>query len=187
MIFRSEVTKMKLFVRKLLRKIKGSAYSPEELRAHGIHVGDNCYIGIKHIDLAHGFLISIGNNVTVSNARILAHDASTKRYLGYSKVGRVTIGDNTFIGAGAIILPGVHIGKNVIVGAGAVVTKDIPDHCVVAGNPAGFICSTEEYIEKNRKCMKKNNVWNTHYAKKSKNEKEEMAAVLSDTKIGFDI
>ena len=88
---------MKLFVMKLLRKIKGAAYSPEELRAYGVHVGDDCYIGIKHIDLAHGFLISIGNNVTVSNARILAHDASTKRYLGYSKVGRVTIDDNTFI------------------------------------------------------------------------------------------
>lgn len=178
---------MKLFVKKLLRKIKGSAYTPEELRTYGVRVGDNCYIGIKHIDIAHGFLISIGNNVTVSSARILAHDASTKRYLGYSKVGQVTIDDDTFIGAGAIILPGVHIGKNVIVGAGAVVTRDIPDHCVVAGNPAKFICTTEEFIEKNRNKMKKNNVWDTHYTKKSQREKEEMTTVLSDTKIGFDI
>ena len=178
---------MRLFLRKLLRKIKGSAYSPEELRSYGIHVGDNCYIGIKHIDIAHGFLISIGNNVTVSSARILAHDASTKRYLGYSKVGKVTIEDNTFIGAGAIILPGVHIGKNVIIGAGAVVTRDIPDHCVVAGNPAKFVCSTEEYIEKNRDKMKENNIWNTHYSKKSKKEKEEMAAILNDIRTGFDV
>lgn len=178
---------MKQFLRKLLRKIKGSSYSPEELRAHGVHVGDNCYIGIRHIDLDHGFLISIGNNVTISNARILAHDASTKCYLGYSKVGRVTIDDGTFIGADAIILPGVHIGKNVIVGAGAVVTGDISDHCVVAGNPARFICTTEEYIEKHRNNMRKDNVWNTHYSKKSKREKEEMATVLSDIKIGFDI
>ena len=93
-----------LFIRKLLRKIRGGAYSVEELRAHGVHVGEDCYIGTKHIDLAHGFLISIGNHVTVSNARILTHDASTKRFLGYSKVGRVTIGDYSFIGAGAIIL-----------------------------------------------------------------------------------
>lgn len=178
---------MKLFVKKLLRKIKGAAYSPEELRSYGVHIGANCYIGIKHIDLAHGFLISIGNNVTISSARILAHDASTKRYLGYSKVGRVTIEDDTFIGAGAIILPGIHIGKNVIVGAGAVVTKDIPDNCVVAGNPAGVICSTEEYIEKNRNKMKENNIWHTHYSKKSEREKEEMTAILSNTKIGFDI
>ena len=163
---------MRLLLRKLLRKIKGSAYSPEELRSYGIHVGDNCYIGIKHIDIAHGFLISIGNNVTVSSARILAHDASTKRYLGYSKVGKVTIEDNTFIGAGAIILPGVHIGKNVIIGAGAVVTRDIPDHCVVAGNPAKFVCSTEEYIEKNRDKMKENNIWNTHYSKKAKKKRK---------------
>lgn len=178
---------MRLFVRKLLRKIKGAAYSPEELRAYGVHIGDNCYLGIKHIDLAHGFLIHIGNNVTISSARILAHDASTKRYLGYSKVGRVTIEDDTFIGAEAVILPGIHIGKNVIVGAGAVVTKDIPDYSVVAGNPARFICSTEDYIEKSRGKMKNNNIWHTHYAEKSEKEKEEMTAILTDTKIGFDV
>ena len=178
---------MKLFVRKLIRKIRGSAYSAEELRSYGVHVGDNCYIGTKHIDIAHGFLIWIGNNVTLSSARILAHDASTKRYLGYSKVGRVTIEDNTFIGAGAVILPGVHIGKNVIVGAGAVVTKDIPDHCVAAGNPARVLCGTEAYIERNRKIMREDNTWHTPCAEKSDEEKKEMIQVLSKIKTGFDV
>lgn len=178
---------LKLFIKKILRKIKGAAYSADELRSYGVQVGENCYIGIKHIDLGHGFLISIGNNVTISSARILTHDASTKRYLGYSKVGRVRIDDNTFVGAGAIILPGVHIGKNVIVGAGSVVTKDIPDGFVVAGNPARYICCTDEYLEKNRLKMKSSNTWHTYYTNKSAEEKEDMIRKLKETKIGFDI
>lgn len=178
---------MKLFIKKILRKIQGGAYSAEELRSYGVHVGENCFIGIKHIDIAHGFLISIGNNVTISSARILAHDASTKRYLGYSKVGRVQIDDNAFIGAGAIILPGVHVGENAIIGAGSVVTKDIPANCVVAGNPAHFICHTDEYIEKQRRQMKDNNTWNTYYTEKSEKEKVEMIQVLKDIRTGFDL
>lgn len=176
-----------LFIRKLLRKIRGGAYSVEELRAHGAHVGEDCYIGTKHIDLAHGFLISIGDHVTVSNARILTHDASTKRFLGYSKVGRVTVGDYSFIGAGAIILPGVNIGKNVIVGAGSVVTKNIPDNCVVAGNPARFVCSTEEYIAKCKAQKTEKNTWNTYYTDKSDAEKDEMNHTLQEIRIGFDV
>lgn len=176
-----------LMMKKILRKIRGGAYSADELRSHGVHIGNNCYIGTKHIDLAHGFLIFIGDNVTISNARILAHDASTKRALGYSKVGIVCIGDNSFIGAGAIILPGVCIGKNVIVGAGTVVTRDIPDNSVVAGNPARFICHTDEYMEKNRAKMSKSNIWRTDCAEKKDEEKEEMVRVLKNIKTGFDV
>lgn len=51
----------------------------------------------------------------------------------------IKIGNNCWLGAGAIVLPGVTIGHNVVVGAGAVVTKDVPDNVVVAGNPARII------------------------------------------------
>lgn len=51
---------------------------------------------------------------------------------------------NAWIGAGAIVLPGITIGRNAIVGAGSVVTKDVPDNAIVAGNPAKFI----RYIKK---------------------------------------
>ena len=53
----------------------------------------------------------------------------------------ITIGDNVWLGGGAIILPGVTIGENSVVGAGTVVTKDIPANCVAVGNPARVIKS----------------------------------------------
>lgn len=78
----------------------------------------------------------------------MAHDASTKKSLGYTKIGKISIGDNVFIGANSTILPGITIGNNSIVGANSVVTKDIPENVVVAGNPAHVICSLEEYLKK---------------------------------------
>ena len=49
------------------------------------------------------------------------------------------IGDNTIIGIRSIILPGIRIGNHCYIGAGSVVTKDVPDHCIAAGNPAKII------------------------------------------------
>lgn len=59
------------------------------------------------------------------------------------------IGDYVYIGTGAFVMPGVTVGNNVLIAAGSVVTKSIPDNCVVAGNPAEFICTLDEYIERN--------------------------------------
>lgn len=100
--------------------------------------------------MGHAFLLTIGNNVTISDARILLHDASTKMALKYSRVGRVTIGDNVFIGADSIILPSITIGNNVVVGAGTVVTKDVPDNSVIVGNPGRIITSYDEFINRNK-------------------------------------
>ncbi len=61
---------------------------------------------------------------------ILAHDASTKIFLDYTKISNVKIGNNVFIGAGAIILPGSIIEDNVIIGAGSIVSKRIPANSV---------------------------------------------------------
>jgi tetrahydrodipicolinate N-succinyltransferase len=67
-----------------------------------------------------------------------------------SKFGPIIIRDNSFIGVNAIIMPGVIIGPSSVVGAGSVVTKDVPPNTVYAGNPARFICTYEEYLEKCR-------------------------------------
>ena len=178
---------MKAFLLKLKGKLTGKRYPIEYLRLKGAKIGENVHIYAKSIDIPHAFLLSIGNNTTISGATILMHDGSTKKHLGYCRVGRVTIGDNTFIGAEAIILPGVTIGNNVIVGAGAVIAKDVPDGVVVAGNPARVISQTEDYLNKNRAILDSGIVWNTHYSQKSDEERAEMQEVLKTNRIGFDI
>lgn len=59
--------------------------------------------------------------------------------LGYGKGGLPVIGNNVSLGANVIIIGGVHVGNNVTVGAGSVVVKDVPDNCVIVGNPAKVI------------------------------------------------
>ena len=121
----------------------------ELLKNRGMVWGKNFHMFNSEIDWEYCNLITIGDNVTISSSRLLTHDASTKKFIGYTKIGRITIGNNVFIGSGSIILPGVTIGNNVIIGAGSVVRTDIPDDSVVTGNPATIICSTSEYVKRN--------------------------------------
>lgn len=153
---------LKILAKKLYYLFKDKPLTDEELsqlmidriRAGGGVVGNNVDILASRIDMGEPYLLSIGDNVTITGVNILTHDASTKKCLGYSKVGRVSIGSDVFIGNGVIILPDTTIGNRVIVGAGSVVAKDIPDNVVVAGNPIRVICTYDEYMDKNREKMK---------------------------------
>ncbi len=136
-----------------------------ELRRRGASIGenvdilDNCII-----DPDHCFHIKIGNNVTFApNVHVLAHDASTKKFIGYTKVKNTTIGNNVFVGAGSLILPGVKVGDNVIIAAGSVVIKDVPDNTVFGGNPAKQISTTSTYLEKMKESMKSDNTFSDEY------------------------
>lgn len=116
----------------------------------GMKVGKNCY-GLQGctIDYAHSWLIEIGDDVVFApQVYLLAHDTSTKRSLNYTRIGKIKIGNNCFIGARAFIMPGVTIGHNSIVGAGSIVSKSVPPNVVVAGNPARVICTIAEYETK---------------------------------------
>ncbi len=116
-------------------------------------VGENVDILSSSIDMGEPYLLHIGNNVTITGVKILTHDASLKKNIGYSKTGKVHIGNEVFIGWGSIILPNTVIGNRVIIGAGCVVARDIPSNSVVIGNPCKIICSYDEYVQKNRKLM----------------------------------
>lgn len=135
-------------------KVRGEI-STEKYVQRGLQVGKNFSRQSNcSIDYLFPWLISIGDNVTFApGVCVLSHDASTKKLLGYSKVGNVTIKNNVFVGANTTILPNVTIGNNVIIGANSLVCNDIPDNYVVAGNPAKIICTLEEYENKNRKLI----------------------------------
>ena len=111
--------------------------------SNGLKVGENCTVmGECIIDPGHCWLIEIGDRVTLApRVHVLAHDASTKRSLGYTALGRVKIGSDVFVGAGTIILPNVEIGDHVIIGAGSVVSHNIPADSVAVGNPERVIGS----------------------------------------------
>ena len=68
----------------------------------------------------------------------------------FDMFGRVIIEDGAYIGAYSQIMPGVTIGEGALIAAGSLVTKSVPAGVVVAGNPAKYVCTVEEYIERNK-------------------------------------
>lgn len=145
---------IKSVLKEFVYRLRGM-YTVERLVKMGLTAGKNFspQLGFN-LDPSHCWLITIGDDVCFGpGVQILAHDASMHQALGYAKIGRVNIGDRVFIGAGAIVLPGVTIGNDVIIGAGSVVTKDIPEGKVFAGNPAKEICETTTFLEKHRTAL----------------------------------
>lgn len=145
----------------------------------GVKIGNNCKIMNEvMIDYSHYWLITIGDNVSIApRVHILAHDASTKNDLKYTKIGLVDIHDNVFIGAGSTIMPGVTIGKNVVIGAGSIVTKSIPDNSVAVGNPARVIVVIDIYLKKQKSLMNEENCFDESYTTRgnvTEEKKQEM-------------
>lgn len=116
----------------------------------GVHTG-------REVKIAHDVLldpvepcsITLEDCVTISpRVTVFAHTNPTSplyEYMGPRTVRPVRIKKGSWIGTGAIILPGVTVGKYSVVGAGAVVTKDVPDHTVVMGVPAKPVKSLKKH------------------------------------------
>lgn len=107
-----------------------------------VHFGSGIYAGtnltlVDDGQIYVGDRVLFGPNVTVAAVGHPLHALLRRQEMAF--VRDVHIGENVWIGAGAIILPGVTIGKNSVIGAGAVVTRDVPESVVVAGNPARII------------------------------------------------
>ena len=123
-------------------------------RSLGVKVGDDVrLIGIHGGTFgSEPYLIEIGNHVTItSRVQFVTHDGGVwvfrDRNPDMDVFGRISIGNNVFVGFGSIIMPNVRIGNNVVVAAGSIVTKNIPDNSVAVGVPARVIKTLDEYYD----------------------------------------
>ena len=129
----TELGKREKLLKKMFAEIGSGCYIEPPLYTnmggHHVHFGKNIYanFGLTLVDDTH---IYVGDH-TMLGPPI----EPGLREKGYQFNMPVRIGKNCWIGAGAVILPGVTIGDNVVIGAGSVVTKDIPDNVVAVGNP----------------------------------------------------
>jgi acetyltransferase-like isoleucine patch superfamily enzyme len=128
------------------------------LKKHNIlkEIGENVYF-YSRIMPSDPSLLKLGDNVVVAtNVRFLGHDRIDIMLSGmlnnkYSKYyDCIEVGSNVFIGSDCVILPGVKIGDNSIIGAGAVVTKDLPSGFVWGGVPASRIGNFDNLINKRK-------------------------------------
>ncbi len=187
-LLKGKIMSAKGTVKKILKKCFNiGEETVDDYRKRGVRIGSNVNMYSCNIDYGHGFLIEIGDNCTITHSTILTHDASTKMYLGYSKVGRVKIGNNVFIGQGSVILPCVNIGDDVIIGAGSVVKEDIPSRSVAVGNPATVVCTLDEYLTRNKERMETAPRYDTHWRDKTEEERNRMYEDLKDGIVGYDI
>lgn len=109
---------------------------------YNIKLGDKVFMNFNCIildvmEVKMGNRVMLGPNVQIYTATHPLNAEERASGLEYAK--SIIIGDDVWIGGGAIINPGVNIGNGVVVGAGAVVTKDIPDNVFIGGNPARVI------------------------------------------------
>ena len=137
-----EQEKRQMLLKEMFAEIGENCYLEPPFHSNwggrNIHFGNNVYgnFNLTLVDDTHIYVgdnTMFGPNVTVATA---GHPINAKlREKGYQYNAPVSIGKNCWIGAGALIMPGVTIGDNVVIGAGSVVTKDVPSNVVAVGNP----------------------------------------------------
>ena len=157
----SEIQKRDSMIRRVFAEMGENCYLEPPVYANWgnhVHVGNNFYANFS-LTLVDDADIYIGNDVMIAPNVVIATAAHPinpdLREQVYQYNLPVHIGNRVWIGAGAIILPGVTIGDNSVIGAGSVVTKDIPAGVVAVGNPCRVMrtisAQDKEYYYKNRK------------------------------------
>jgi len=161
----------------ILDFIKSHMVSPETYaRKKGVKIGKNCLINTRNWP-SEPYLVTIGNNCQIThNVSFHTHgggNAIRKDHPDFDVFGKVVIEDWAYIGAFSQIMPGVTIGEGALVAAGSIVTKSVAPHTVVGGNPARYICTTEEFYERNKR-------FNLNTKGKTQEEKKAILLAASD-------
>lgn len=159
----------------------------KDLMKRGLKVGKNVYIfEAVEFDPGYPYLIEIGDNCRIAkHVTILAHDATTFRELGITRIAPVKILEGSFIGQGAIILPGVTIGPRALVAAGSVVNRDIPEGRAAAGNPARPYGDYAEILERHRKTAAPENIFDIKDIERGIVTTNEIAERVAKSWVGF--
>lgn len=127
-------------------------YKISLMRKAGYVIGKNCKL-YSSLGTPEPYLVQIGNNVTISfGVTVITHDNSPIKIIhGMTDVvGKVVVGDNCFIGANCLLLPGVWIADHTVVAAGSVVTKSVREAGkILGGNPAKVIGTWDDFKRKN--------------------------------------
>ncbi len=114
------------------------------LRKLGVKIGERCRIRTMSFS-TEPYLIEIGNHTAVAaKTEFITHDGATWGFedLEGGVFGRITIGNNVFIGINCIILSNTSIGDNCIIGAGSVIRGHFPENSIITGNPAQIVSKT---------------------------------------------
>ena len=123
-----------------------SGFAINMQRRRGVKIGKNCHLNpYSFIDLIYPELVTLGDNVTLgSYSMLFAHSNPTANLFLKEgeyprKVAEIRIKSGAVVNPGAIITSGVTVGENSIISPGSVVSHDVPDYCVVVGNPARVV------------------------------------------------
>lgn len=153
----------------------------------GLKIGKNVYIidGVE-FDLNYPYLIEIGDNCRIAKGvRILAHDATTFRDLGITRIAPVKILEGTFIGERAVILPGVTIGPRALIAAGSVVNRDIGEDKTASGNPARPYGTFSELLEKYRELAVTGNLFKKEDIERGVVTPADLISALEENGVAF--
>ena len=142
------------YIAKILEKITHSHEPVNRFyRKHGLKVGNGCLL-CSYLLSKEAFLIEIGDNTTIStNVSFVTHDNSVKLvHPDKSDIfGKISIGDNCFVGENSTLLYGITIGNRVIIAAGSVVTKSfLEEEIIIGGNPARKIGDWNTFRKKTK-------------------------------------
>lgn len=147
----SEQDKREKILKKMFAEIGDDCYIEPPFHANwggkNVHFGNGVYANfnltmVDDCDIFVGSNVMFGPNVTVSAGTHPIHPELRSKQAQYNIP--IHIGNNVWIGANSVILPGVNIGDNSVIGAGSIVTKDIPSNVIAVGNPCRVLREINE-------------------------------------------